>query len=293
MNEDNCVIFASPEEAKERLCRSVQQFQPLLKSSKLLVNSMPKCGTNLVKNVLLHFFGGDCRMETLTPESIENTLEYWHRNEPLLKEELLICHFPKYISTQKFIRDHGGKTILVLRSPRDEILACARHFCNPHIANDEPYYGFFSQNSIPFDDIVYYCIRGLSWCGRDLESVTTRFQNYLSWIYDADFIIVFDELRAMLLNLDSVRASAYFQKLVELAGCSLPTNWRERLVAAQEKSLSWTYAQKIHKTPWKPKYEAMLRLYCGDAVDGYASAIERLKCFPNQPETANSTHRNE
>lgn len=237
---------------------SARRFSPVEVHRPIVLNSLPKCGTVLARNILMHFVGPDAmHIRTLEPNDVVN----FQTSEDLFpgnKPTAFVTHFPLYPQTAGFVRslDSHRMTVLV-RNPIDNCYSLARHLSRSGMRSENPFSRYFIDNKCAFEEVVYYCVRGYSFNGTLIEGVRDRYSLYLAWTAQGAALLRYEDLMHAIQNLDSKDARNYVEKMLNDFGISVPEDWKERIVAASRTELSWT---ATHSRGQRPNEAAIARL---------------------------------
>lgn len=156
---------------------------------RVLMNSIPKSGTNLMENALNNF--------PLMRNGGWHTLGGWlvvdYSTIGLIKDmgrgEFLSAHLPAHKDVVALLRDEGIKSLLMIRDPRDIVVS---HF-NYVTYIDLTHVAHRHFSALPDDDArLMASIRGVEGCHASVRNVL---ESYVGWLDDKNTLVVrFEDL---------------------------------------------------------------------------------------------------
>jgi hypothetical protein len=240
------------------------KFAPVKDALPIVVNSLPKSGTVLTRNILMGFYG-----TTATHPGTLGWREYG-RSRSVFSDlcephhRFIIGHFPYHEISNDFIRSvpHPLRMIIVIRHPLDNCYSLARHYFRPGMPHEIA--KVLRERQVSFEDAVGYCITGLSENGNQVQSVNTRFERFLTWRDQGieTLTITYESLVAAIRDLEAgADRVPFFETLFKFCGISAPADWRARVSAMSDPSLAWTYVphqSEQERYPGRDRFLAML-----------------------------------
>ena len=186
-------------------------FQAL--RNRIFVNSVPKCGTMLLRNIVLMFVP-------------------WEQHYPSFVTAATPTHLKALGSEQhNFFTGHMNHTpitsyllkpfrhILIIRDPYAYVLSYARFFYTKQIYETTKLGKFVQDRNLPFDEVVPYIIRGWSFEGESHPSVNNIYiHNAISWFGPKCKVVKYEELRENVRNINSAESEGYFGEILEFLG---------------------------------------------------------------------------
>ncbi len=182
---------------------------------RILVNSVPKSGTNMVTRLLgmlpglaeMNIHLGHSTTSSLNgPTSINEAaraipvgvdmpktvaLEHVTRAiDSLFDGSFLSCHIPWSEALDAYIRDKDFKMVLVLRDPRDVVVSHARYIAE---TKSHPFHAMYSQRSK--EEQIWTSINGASYRETTLLSIGDRLKSMAGWMDHPNVLMVrFEDL---------------------------------------------------------------------------------------------------
>jgi hypothetical protein len=224
---------------------AARSFAPVTNPLPVVLNSLPKSGTVLLRNILMSFYGVDAtRARTIDWNDVEGYKTFSEICSP--DHRLLVGHlahnpFPRY-----FVRSlpHAPRMILLIRHPLDNCYSLARHYFRPGQADWDRISEAITERKIPFDEVVTYCITGISYAGEKIYNVLDRYTHVLAW-QAASFptlIVRYERLIEAIRLMEAERANVpVFEGLFSFCGITPPPDWRRRIVEMAQPSRTWTH----------------------------------------------------
>lgn len=224
----------SDEKSKNILDESLKRFKyDEIKIEKpILLNSVPKSGTNLLRNIIMHFVGRErtCPV-AVVPETLEEV-------KGLKNYDFYYGHLFKNPSAYLYSRNFN--MVLLMRDPLKYIPSMARwafHHSKPWGDISE----VIQAEQVPFHEVMNYCITGIQQ-NFGIPSLKDMYlKNLIEWIDSAAILVRYEELTKHIKQIDSIQTEKYFGSLFNSMGIVLPTDWKERVLAGSNPEGSPTY----------------------------------------------------
>jgi len=216
--------------------RSIEFQQAALKTS-VFLNSVPKSGTHLLKNILRMFVPVAQQHKSdfiQFPNLKENRHAFLDKENPVLSwGHLLFADTPSLL-----LRDI--KHVLLVRDPYDWVLARARFFLSDNFqANLE----HLKKGNAPINDFLNMMIFGIYNKVPTMEEIFTN--NAVSWLGTNAKLIRYEDLLFHVKNLDDTVAESYFSELLMHCGIEQPNDWRERVKIGADRNQSATARENL------------------------------------------------
>lgn len=223
----------------------------------VFLNSVPKCGTHLLRNIVRMFV------------PVEQQYHDAFIQHSLLREhQAAFSSVPPFLSwghmlffDQSAIALRNVRHILQIRDPYDWVLARTRFFLSD---NFQGKLESLKAGSVEVDEVINMMIFGVFDKAPSLNDIFTH--NAVAWLGTKATIIRFEDLLHHVDNLDADAAEAYFGDLFGYCGISpLPEDWRERVRVGSDRkqsgtareNLSSSYADRI-PDELSPTHKAMV-----------------------------------
>lgn len=216
--------------------RNPEFIQTRLEKS-VFLNSVPKCGTHLLKNIMRMFVPVEQQHKAdfiQFPNLKENRGAFLDKRNPMLSwGHLLFADTPSLL-----LRD--VEQILLVRDPYDWVLARARFFLSDNFqANLEHLKG----GAVPLNDFLNMMIFGIYNKVPTLEEIFTN--NAVSWLGTRAKLIRYEDLVHHVQNLDEHAAEIFFSDLFGSCNIALPKDWRARVKIGADRKQSGTARENL------------------------------------------------
>jgi hypothetical protein len=279
--EQQTVKFRDMATAERDALASAGRFSPVLPEGRVVLNSLPKSGTVLLRNVLLHFFGAAVsERATLEPKRIEKfeTFDDLFPSEKMF----LTAHFPLYPQSSAFFRSmKDARMLLLIRNPLENSYSLARHLMRPGQQRLNRLSNYIGETGASVEEVVYYCIRGYSMGGGAVEGVVTRYMHYVAWVGLGAKLVRYEDLIRAGRDLKSEHSEAFFREIADFLQFRLPENWRDRVHEAFAPERSWTYAYiepGVEKYPNKNFFAGLLAAEAGPLLQFLGYSRDASQC---------------
>jgi hypothetical protein len=209
--------------------------QPLLEP--VFLNSVPKCGTHLMRNIVRMFVAVE---QQYHKAFIQYPILHQHqaaftRAKPHLSWGHLL------FSDDSAIALRHVRHIVLVRDPYDWVLARARFFLS------DTFHGSLDHlkgGNVSVDEVLNMMIFGIHNKAPTMKDIFLN--NAVAWLGTKTELVRFEELTHHLKNLDTKDAEAYFAKLLrDCAVPELPNDWRERVLVGSDRKQSGTARENL------------------------------------------------
>jgi hypothetical protein len=251
-----------------RIFESLSKFTfPRLPSQPVVLLTVPKCGTMLLRNILVHFIGPEHFyipfvtdanyrqvLENSVPQKMFFTAQVLHDLEKstylrdilensVLQKKFFTGHVLHNLETADCLRK--SKVVVLVRDPRSYIMAWARFFYSVQNPKDK-IMKFIQANKVPLDEAITHAILGTSCEGTILSSVRDAFLLYgLAWFNSAAVVVRYEDLLTHVKQIDSPEARKYFFSILEGLDIEPPSDWKQRVLSGADKRLSATFIKGV------------------------------------------------
>ncbi|GLK52766.1 hypothetical protein [Maricaulis virginensis] len=209
--------------------------QPLARP--VFLNSVPKSGTHLLRNVMRMFVP----VEQHYPAAfIQHPILAQHR-KAFDAEAPKLSWGHLLFSDLSAIALKGVRHILLVRDPYDWVIARARFFLSDTFqANLE----HLKKDAVSVEDMLNMMIFGIPGKAPTLSEIYTH--NAVSWLGTGIHLVRYEELAVHCGDPDTLDAHAYFARLLDAAGVGeLPEDWRDRVRVGADRGQSGTARENL------------------------------------------------
>ncbi len=202
----------------------------------VFLNSVPKCGTHLLRNIM--------RMFVPVAQQYHATFI----QHPNLRQHAAVFDpkTPRLSWGHLFFSDHAStvlretRHVLLVRDPYDWVLARGRFFLSENFQADLDH---LKQGRIPVSDLLNMMIFGIHQKAPDLRDVFTH--NAVTWLGTDAYLVRYEDLLKHLKALETIDAQAYFFNLLTHCGIDPPEDWRERVRIGSDRKQSATARENL------------------------------------------------
>lgn len=227
-------IFAKADNLNE----ANQKFAQQAIATPIFLNSVPKCGTHLIRNLFRMFVPVEQQYHEMFIQIpvLHQHLNAFNPKQPKLSWGHLL------FSDESAYAVHAVRHIIVVRDPYDWVLARARFFLSDSFEGD---LGHLKGPEFTVEQILNMMIFGIYQKAPTMHEIFTH--NAVSWMGTDVKIVKFEDLLKHLKDLQTPAAEQYFSELFAYAGIKqLPQDWRQRLEIGADRQQSGTARENLY-----------------------------------------------
>ncbi|SFS77402.1 hypothetical protein [Brevundimonas viscosa] len=234
----------------------------------VLVNSIPKGGTHLLRNILRMFVPVEQHHDRdfVQIPNMHLHLDAFNPHAPRLAAGHLL------FSDQSLANIRHARHILLVRDPYDWVLARARFFVSEEFDQENIQHlktpGLYSAEAI-----LNMMIFGIHQKSPALIDIYTH--NAAAWLGTGVHLVRYEDAVRAVKALDSEDADRFFAGLLDAAGIERPEDWRERVQVGADRRLSRTARENL-KLPEGLEFPAALPEAQRRLVDFHAPGLRAL-----------------
>ena len=201
----------------------------------LFLNSVPKCGSHLLRNIM--------RMFVPVPQQY---------SAQFIQHQILRDHLGAFSDTRNFmswghlmftdatsVAVGTVRHILLVRDPYDWVLARARFFISDEFQGFE----LLKEGSLSIEAILNMMILGIHDKAPPLAALFTY--NAVAWLGTGVHLVHYEDLMTSLSDLDGADAERFFAELFDACGIERPDDWRERVKIGSDRKQSGTARENL------------------------------------------------
>lgn len=236
----NAIIRGKPDNLDE----IGQRFDRARLDQPVFLNSVPKAGTHLIRNVMRMFVAPDQHWRR---EYIQHALLARSR-DAFLPDQPMISWGHMLFSDEAAVALRDVRHIVLVRDPYDWVLARARFYLSDEFQGS---LNHIKDGGAAIDDVIMMMILGAHGRIPDLRDVFTM--NAVAWMGSKAVIVRYEDIVENLKDLGSRRAEGFFGKLLAACGLDLPADWRDRVEAGADPRESRTARENLKVSVEVPK----------------------------------------
>ena len=213
--------------------------QPL--AHPVFLNSVPKCGTHLIRNIFRMFVPVEQQYHQMFIQIpvLHQHLQAFNNQQPKLSWGHLL------FSDESAYAMHGVRQIIVVRDPYDWVLARARFFLSDSFEGDLDH---LKGPEFTVEQILNMMIFGIYQKAPTLHEIFTH--NAVAWMGTGVRLVKFEDLIKHVKHLDEPAAETFFGQLFDDVGMGpLPDDWRQRVATGADRKQSGTARENLYGKP--------------------------------------------
>lgn len=226
------IVKLMPDTLNRETCR----FEQSRLSEPIFLNSVPKSGSHLLRNIVRMFVPVEQQYQEQFVQwgNMPQHLEAWDREKNYLSWGHL------FFSDASAIELGHVRKVLLYRDPYDWILARARFFMSENYQGNVE---FISEGRLSVDDLLSLMIFGIH--GKSPPMADIFLFNAVAWLGSQVHVVRFEDLRNCCMDLESAATERYFADLLAACGIAMPSDWRERVRIGADPKNSGTARENL------------------------------------------------
>jgi hypothetical protein len=202
----------------------------------VFLNSVPKCGTHLIRNLVRMF----------TPHQQQYHADYIQipnlaRNlEAFSPERRWVSWGHLLFSDQSAMAVRGARHVVMVRDPYDWVLARARFYLSDQLSHP---LNHVKGGACSIEQILSMMIFGVPERAPSLRDMFDN--NAVAWLGTGVKLVRYEDVTRNLKRLEEPEAEAFFRDLLGFCGIDFPDDWRERLKVGTDPKLSRTAREHL------------------------------------------------
>ena len=225
-------ILAKPDNINELNARFSQQRlgQPVF------LNSVPKCGTHLMRNIMRLFVPLEQHYQDTFIQFpvLKQHLAAFSRSSPKLSWGHLLFTDDSAIALQ------GARHTLMVRDPYDWVLARARFFLSDNFQGQMEH---LKNGAVSAEEVMNLMIFGIFGKAPTIREIFQH--NALAWMGTEVRIVRMEDLVKAVNNLEAAETEGFFNDLFDFCDIALPPDWRQRVEAGSDRKQSGTARENL------------------------------------------------
>lgn len=217
----------------------IQRFrqEPLRRTA--FLNSVPKCGTHLLRNIVRMFVPAQQHYDRefiQIPNFEQHRAGAFSPNAPMFSVGHLL-----FADISLMALKHANSVVLV-RDPYDYVLARTRFNLSDQF--DHPQQNYLKGGAVSVEQMLNLVIMGIP--GRAPAMREVFLFHAVAWMGTGVHVVRYEDIVAQLGALDTPEAEDFFAELLAKFGItSLPTDWRDRVRIGSDRKHSSTAREHL------------------------------------------------
>lgn len=202
----------------------------------VFLNSVPKSGSHLLRNIVRMFVPVEQQYneDFVQWGNMPEHLDAWDPTRNYLSWGHL------FFSDASAIELAHVKKVLLVRDPYDWVLARARFYLSEQFQGNVEH---LKGGTLAVNDLLSLMIFGIYRKSPPMAHIFTN--NAVSWLASDIHMMRYEELVAMLKQLDSGDAETYFAALLAACGIARPADWKQRVRIGSDRKQSGTARENL------------------------------------------------
>jgi hypothetical protein len=202
----------------------------------VFLNSVPKSGSHLLRNILRMFVPVD---QQYNADFIQwPTLQQHRAAFDPATPKLSWGHL--FMADASVIETASTRRILLYRDPYDWVIARARFFISEQFSGNVEH---LKSGNLRADDLLTLMIFGLPGKAPSLNDIYEL--NAAAWLGSAVYAVKYEDIVRHLAALESDASHEFFQGLLSACGINMPDDWCERVRIGSSKGQSGTARENL------------------------------------------------
>lgn len=230
--------------APDTLDQENRKFNHTRLNKPVFINSIPKSGSHLLRNILRMFVPIDqlYKDQFIQWPNINQHLEAFNTQKNYLVSAHLL-----YTDKSAMLANRTKKLFLV-RDPYTWVMAQARFFVSDTFSSN---FDHIKNGELTVNDLLNLMIVGIFQKSPPMKEQYTMFA--VSWMGTGSHMVRYEDLVKHANNVHTDEAETYFTQLLGAAGIIKPDDWRERVQAGSNREKSPTARENL--APSKSNFE--------------------------------------
>lgn len=213
------------------------RFEQARLESPVFLNSVPKSGTHLLRNIMRMFV-------PVTQQYHEEFIQHpvLRQHQAAFSEALPHLSWGHLLfSDDAAIVLRRVRHMLLVRDPYDWVLARARFFLSDNFQGSLEH---LKGGNVSVEEVLNMMIFGIHQKAPSLGEIYTH--NAVSWLGTKIHLLHFEDLLRCVRNLDSEEAETFFDELLRACGfAAMPKDWQERVRVGSDRKQSGTARENL------------------------------------------------
>jgi hypothetical protein len=219
-----------------------RKFEQVRLPQPLFLNSVPKSGSHLLRNIMRMFVPVEDQYKTQFIQwgNMMKHLEAWDPEKKMLSWGHLL------FSDASAVESAPARKLVLARDPYTWVLARARFFLSDEFGDNTM---LVKNKELSVDALLNLMIFGVHQKTMGLREMFTY--NAVAWMNEDCTVLRYEDLVDAVKNLDAdgeagERSAAYFMKVFEGAGlATIPDDWRDRVRIGSDRKQSGTARENL------------------------------------------------
>lgn len=215
---------------------ATRAFAPAPLNQPVFLNSVPKSGTHLLRNILRMFVPVEQqhRSAFIQWPNLSDNLDAFHAEPARLSWGHLL------FSDASAIETANCRRLVLVRDPHDWVLARARFFLSAQFSGNMDQ---LKSGELAIADLLNLMIFGIY---QKAPSLADQYLfNAVAWLHTGALLVRYEDLAQHANALEAPDAEKYFSALLTHCGIAMPQDWKARVATGADRKQSGTAREKL------------------------------------------------
>ena len=253
--------------APDNLDAESRAFSQKRLTAPILLNSIPKSGSHLLRNILRMFVPVD---QVYNEQFVQwpNLDQHLGAFDPR-KNYLVSAHL--LYSDRSAMIANRTRNILLVRDPYSWVLSQARFFVSDVFSSN---FDHIKTGALTIDDLLSLMIFGIF---QKSPPMRQQYEMYaVAWLGTNAHVLRYEDLLKHLKDIDSSAAEDYFTELLDRCGIKIPDDWKTRVTIGADRKQSATARENINQSPERFEFPDELPDKFKKLIDYSAPGLRQL-----------------
>lgn len=223
----------------DTLDEEAEKFEQAPLTKPVFLNSIPKSGSHLLRNILRMFVPID---QVYKAEFIQWPNLKQHLSAFDTAHNYLVSAHLLYSDLSAMQANKTNKIVLV-RDPHSWVMAQARFFVSDIFKSN---FDHIKDGSLTVNDLLNLMIFGIHQKSPPMRDQYNLFAT--AWMGTGAYLIRYEDLVHNVKNIDSEAAEIFFKDLLTACGIERPPSWKERILIGADRKQSPTARENLNMT---------------------------------------------
>ncbi len=202
----------------------------------VFLNSVPKSGTHLLRNIIRMFVPVDQQYHAqfIQFANLEEHAHALERGANMLSWGHLL-----YTDAPVMRLKHARKLLLV-RDPYSWVIARSRFFVSDEFSGN---LNHIKSGVLTVEELMNLMIIGVYQKAPPMQEIYLL--NAVAWLGTGVYLVRYEDLVAQVRSLDTPEAESYFDKIWDACGIAKPDDWRDRVRVGSDRKQSSTARENL------------------------------------------------
>jgi len=243
--------ISPPSEHVHPFWQSHRRFRHGPIQNKVVLLSVPKCGTLMVRNILAHFVP-----EAQAHFPFLDSLNVLKRDHPVHDSEARFYTGHVTYGVHAAVALRGARVLALVRDPVDYALSQAYFLLTAERRSaGDPLPAALHDNAFCHREVLPLVISGSRVQGKSYGALAQEFQlKAMAWVAGGASLVRYEDVKRHAASVESEDSRAFFEQLIGNFGIPLPADWADRVRAGASREISVTASERLDSAQTRQRY---------------------------------------